>query len=166
MNENMSENEHCKLLSQGRRRGRTLSRHLSRDSPAAWRPLRGRLFTYSPWRTIVEKIWMWRVLPLRKKQQRQYLMNWLKPPFSTPLCSLEIGDWENRSEVEPGKKGGVGRRCFKNLVYFQLPYSEFIGNKLIHFPHDGNGWVISLCPYLDSQAFCCIFYSQCNRGEW
>jgi len=36
----------------------------------------------------------------------------------------------NRSEVEPGKKGGVGGRCFKIWIYFSLSYSDLIGDEL------------------------------------
>jgi len=35
-----------------------------------------------------------------------------------------------RNEVEPGKKGGVGERCFKIWFYFSLSHSDLIGNKL------------------------------------
>jgi len=34
-----------------------------------------------------------------------------------------------RSEVEPGKKGRVGGRCFKICFYFSLSYSDLIGEK-------------------------------------
>lgn len=115
---------------------------------------------------MAAKIGVWRVLPLRKKQPKRCLMNWPKSPFPIPLCSSGTGGRENGSEVESRKKGGVGGRCFKNLIYFLLPYSDLIGNKLIHFPHDGNGWMASPCPYLDPQAFCCIFHSLSNWGEW
>jgi len=32
------------------------------------------------------------------------------------------------TEVEPGKKGGVGGRFFKIWVYFSLSYSDLIGD--------------------------------------
>jgi len=52
----------------------------------------------------------------------------------------------NGSEVEPWKKGGVGRRCFKIWIYFSLSYSDLIGDELnslfspgsVFFVHDGN----------------------------
>ena len=34
----------------------------------------------------------------------------------------------NGSEVEPGKKGGVGGRCFKIWFYFSPSYSDMIGD--------------------------------------
>jgi len=39
----------------------------------------------------------------------------------------------NRNEAEPGKKGGVGGRCFKIWLYFSLSYSDVIGDEL-NFP--------------------------------
>lgn len=59
------------------------------------------------------------------------------------------------SEVELEKKGEVRGGCFKIRVYFLLPYSDLIGNKIffspgqVSFVHDGNGWVIFPSPYLD-----------------
>jgi len=35
------------------------------------------------------------------------------------------------SEVEPGKKGWVGGKCFKIWFYFSLSYSDLIGDELI-----------------------------------
>ena len=35
-----------------------------------------------------------------------------------------------RSKAKPGEEGGVGGRCFEIWVYFSLPYSDLIGNKL------------------------------------
>jgi len=37
------------------------------------------------------------------------------------------------SEAEPGKKGGVGGRCFKTWFYFSLPYSDLNGDELNFF---------------------------------
>jgi len=52
-------------------------------------------------------------------------------PISHPPAPLAGGGGrEIRSEVEPGKKGGVGERCFKMCFYFSLSYSDLIGNKL------------------------------------
>jgi len=51
-----------------------------------------------------------------------------------PLHCSQAGGREFRSEVELGKKGGLGRRCFKVLSYFSLTYSDLIGNKLNAFP--------------------------------
>jgi len=53
---------------------------------------------------------------------------------------------KNGSEAEPGKKGGVGRRCLKICIYFSLSYSDLIGDKLnslffqnsVCFVHDSN----------------------------
>jgi len=36
----------------------------------------------------------------------------------------------NGTEAEPGKKGGVGGRCFKIWIYFSLCHSDLIGDKL------------------------------------
>jgi len=36
----------------------------------------------------------------------------------------------NKSEAEPGKKGGVGGRCLKIWIYFSLSSSDFIGDEL------------------------------------
>jgi len=36
----------------------------------------------------------------------------------------------NGSEVEPGKKGGVGGGCFEIYFYFSLSYSDLSGDKL------------------------------------
>jgi len=53
-------------------------------------------------------------------------------PIPHPPVLLGAGGGrEIANEVEPGKKGGVGRRCFKIWFYFSLPYSDLIGNKLI-----------------------------------
>ena len=35
-----------------------------------------------------------------------------------------------RSKVKPGKKGGVGARCFKIWFYFSLSCSNLTSNKL------------------------------------
>jgi len=51
-------------------------------------------------------------------------------PISRPLSRLGWRSWRNMSEVEPGKKGGVGGKCFKIWFYFVLSYSVFIGDKL------------------------------------
>lgn len=41
------------------------------------------------------------------------VMNWLQPPFPTRLCHLKGRGREIRSEIEPGKKGGLGKRRFE-----------------------------------------------------
>jgi len=57
---------------------------------------------------------------------------------ATPVaCSpvlLREGGGEIGSEVEPGKKGGVGGKCLEIWFYFLLSYSSLIGNKLNYFP--------------------------------
>jgi len=49
-----------------------------------------------------------------------------------PLLPVPLGGRRerNRTEVEPGKKGGVGGRCFKIWIYFSLSYSDLIGDEL------------------------------------
>jgi len=77
------------------------------------------------------RVRVWGALPLRRKEwQTQLVTNWLHPPFSVPLCCLERGGREMGSEVEPGKKGGLGGRCFKIWFYSSLPFSDLIGDKL------------------------------------
>jgi len=39
-------------------------------------------------------------------------------PIHRPSAQLGGRRWRNGSEVEPGKKGGVGGRCFKIQFYF------------------------------------------------
>ena len=52
-------------------------------------------------------------------------------PHSLFPCTVRGGGGrEIGSEVEPGKKGGVGRRWCKICFYFSLTYSDFIGNRL------------------------------------
>lgn len=79
----------------------------------------------------------------------------------------EYSEWEGIQNVEPRNKGGVGERCLKSWVYFSLPYPDLTGNKLklispswVYFALDGNGWVISSCPYLRTQA------PSSSRREW
>ena len=52
-------------------------------------------------------------------------------PLPVPLHRWWRVGREFGSEAVPGKKGGVGERCFKIWFYFSLPYSGSIGNKLI-----------------------------------
>lgn len=51
-----------------------------------------------------------------------------------PLHCLGEGGREAVSEVESGKKGEVGRRCFHIWVYFSKSFSDLIGSKLTSFP--------------------------------
>lgn len=55
-------------------------------------------------------------------------------PTPCPLCHCLGGGRELVSEVESGKKGGVGLRCFKNLGFiFSFSHSDLIHNKLSYF---------------------------------
>jgi len=52
----------------------------------------------------------------RKEQQKQCVMNWPQAPFPVSLHRFGWGGGrveKIRSQVKPGKKGGVGGRCFK-----------------------------------------------------
>ena len=49
----------------------------------------------------------------RKEWQRLHVTNWPQPPFPDPLHSSGVGSREFESEVNHGKKGGVGGRCSK-----------------------------------------------------
>jgi len=51
-------------------------------------------------------------------------------PFPIRLCCSGGRKERNGSEVEPGKKGGVGERCFKIWIYFLLSYSDLICDEL------------------------------------
>jgi len=51
-------------------------------------------------------------------------------PIPHPPALLGGRRERNGSEAEPGKKGGVGGRCFKIRIYFSLSYSDLIGDKL------------------------------------
>ena len=57
-------------------------------------------------------------------------------PHSPSPCAARQGEEveKTRSKVKPGKKGGVGGRCFKIWFYFSLSCSDLTGNKLIFFP--------------------------------
>jgi len=78
-------------------------------------------------------------------------------PIPHPPVSLRGRRERNGSEAEPGKKGGVGGRCFKIWFYFSLSYSDLIGDELnslfspssICFFRDSNWRVIPPCPFLD-----------------
>jgi len=67
-------------------------------------------------------------------------------PIHCPSAPLGGRRERNGSEAEPGKKGGVGGRCFKTWIYFSLSYSGLIGDELnslfslssVCFVHDGN----------------------------
>jgi len=67
-------------------------------------------------------------------------------PIPGPPAPFEGRRERNGSEAEPGKKGGVGGRCFKIWVYFSLSYSDLIGDELnslfspssVCFVHDSN----------------------------
>ena len=52
-----------------------------------------------------------------------------RPP--APLGGEEVE--KIRSKVKPGKKGGVGGRCFKIWFYFSLSCSVLTSNKLNTF---------------------------------
>jgi len=49
-------------------------------------------------------------------------------PILCPLVLLRGRRKRNGSEAEPGKKGGVGGRCFKIWIYFSLSYSNLISD--------------------------------------
>jgi len=51
-------------------------------------------------------------------------------PIPRPPAPLGGRRERNGSEVEPRKKGEVGRRCFKIWIYFSLSCSDLVGNKL------------------------------------
>ena len=52
-------------------------------------------------------------------------------PIAVPLRHSRGEEVEKiRSKVEPGKKGGVGGRCFKIWFYFSLSCSDLTSNKL------------------------------------
>jgi len=51
----------------------------------------------------------------------------------SPRVPLRGRRERNASEAEPGKKGGVGGRCFKIRIYFLLSYSDLIGDELNSF---------------------------------
>jgi len=67
-------------------------------------------------------------------------------PIPCPPAPLGGRRWRNRIEAEPGKKGGVGGRCFKIWIFFSLSYSDLIGDELnslffpssVWFVHDSN----------------------------
>jgi len=46
-------------------------------------------------------------------------------PIPRPPAPLRGRRQRNGIEVEPGKKGGVGERCFKIWFYFSLSCSDF-----------------------------------------
>jgi len=51
-------------------------------------------------------------------------------PIPHPPAPLGGRRERNGTEAEPGKKGGVGGRCFKIWVYFSLSHSDLISDKL------------------------------------
>jgi len=65
-----------------------------------------------------------------------------------PCSPVPLGGRRERngSEAEPGKKGGVGGRCFKICICFSLSYSDLIGDELnslfspssVCFVHESN----------------------------
>jgi len=68
-------------------------------------------------------------------------------PLPRPPAPLGGRRERNGSEVEPGKKGGVGGRSFKIHFYSSLSYSDLIGDKFktflfspspVCFVRDGN----------------------------
>lgn len=74
-------------------------------------------------------------------------------PSPCPLALLLEGCKIIRSGIEPRKKEGVGRSCFKIWGFFSLPYSDF-ECQYINFPQVGSVLhmtvivEISLGPYL------------------
>jgi len=51
-------------------------------------------------------------------------------PIPRPPALLRVGKRErNGSEAEPGKKGGVGGRCFKIWIYFLTSYADLVGDE-------------------------------------
>jgi len=50
-------------------------------------------------------------------------------PIPCPPAPLGGRRERNGSKAEPGKKGGVGRRCLKIWIYFSLSYSDLIGDE-------------------------------------
>jgi len=49
-------------------------------------------------------------------------------PIPHPPAPLGGRRERNGSEVETGKKGGVGATCFKIWIYLSLSYSDLIGD--------------------------------------
>jgi len=49
-------------------------------------------------------------------------------PIPRPPALLGGRRESNGSEVEPGKKGEVGGRCFKIWFYFSVSYSDLVMN--------------------------------------
>jgi len=62
-------------------------------------------------------------------------------PIPRPPAPLGWRRERNGIEVEPGKKGGVGGRCFKIWFYVSLSYSDLFGDELNSLFSPG-----SVCP--------------------
>lgn len=54
---------------------------------------------------------------------------WTTTPIPVPLHCLGERGREAVSEVDSGKKGKVGGRCFHIWVYFSVSYFDLIGSK-------------------------------------
>lgn len=105
---------------------RFILKHCSR-----WRGPRQEQFLKggSPWeRPTLEQ---WKSVR-RKEWQRGIVMDWLQPP--TPHRTAQgVGRWRSQgqsSEVETGKKSGVGGKCFSFCLYFSISKSVLTDNEL------------------------------------
>ena len=77
----------------------------SRCSSSSGTVSHGRDPTLEQWQRV-------RSSPLRRKEWQRCVMNWPQPPFPIPLHHSGGGGREFGSEFKPGKKEGVGGRCF------------------------------------------------------
>jgi len=69
--------------------------------------------------------------PLEEEGMAQTMCNELTAaPIPSPFAPLGGRRERNGSEVEPGKKGGLGARCFKIWFYFSLSFSDLICDEL------------------------------------
>jgi len=55
-------------------------------------------------------------------------------PIPCPPAPLGWRRERNRSEAEPGKRGGLRGRCFKIWIYFSLFYLDLIADELKSLP--------------------------------
>jgi len=65
-----------------------------------------------------------------KMWQGQRVMNLLQPHSPYPCAAGREEVEKIGNEVEPGKEGGMGGRCFRIWFYFSLSCSDLISNKL------------------------------------
>lgn len=63
-----------------------------------------------------------------EERQRQCVVHRRQSPFPIPLCRVGAGGREVKSEVEPGKNGGVGK-VFLDLFFFLVTLLILTGNK-------------------------------------